>query len=642
MRNGLFANKGMVFALLVSMSTCAWATDDLLTEQAFLQDLPVVLSASRLLQPVSEAPNAMTVIDRETIKASGLRSIPDLFKLVPGMYVSYYNGNQAIVSYHGTTDQRARRMQVLVDGRSVYLSPEGGVDWEDIPLQLEDIERIEVIRGPAAASYGGNSTQGVISITTSDASGPQKMKVRALSGNKGAHEASAHFSSALNESIDYRLSAGGRQDNGYDANQFDIQNDSYTTRLFNLRANYHPNAMDSIDVQLGYSNGVRGSGYSTTWMNTPHDKFVTSSFQQIDWKRALGEGDELSVRYYHIYYDSLNTTVSAAPYAGYLVTDNVTSWRDQLEFQHILNTSANNRVVWGASARVDRAYAPNKFVVADQRLAQNTLFAHDEWRVCAQCVLNIGAMLEGHGSNESYTSPRVAFNYHLNEHHTLRAGVSRAYRDPSMLEENGNYHFVIGGVNLVGLHSFGGIKPETVLSRELGYVGIMPRWGATLDVRAFHDQVGNIIYATTGFVVANLIDATHSGLETTLKLRGDKGQLLLNYSHQTITSKTLSYQETMPRNSVSGLYSMPEIAGWIFSVGYYQNGTQLAIDRPPRDRQLLSRRLDLRLARTFKAFNAKEGEVAFVVQAPQNGAYLDYTQDNQFTRRAYMTVSMAY
>ena len=81
---------------------------DYSTEQDYLQEFPVVLSASRLSQPLSDAPSAMTVIDREMIVASGFRKIPDLFKLVPGMYVSYYKGSQAIVSYHGTSDQYAR------------------------------------------------------------------------------------------------------------------------------------------------------------------------------------------------------------------------------------------------------------------------------------------------------------------------------------------------------------------------------------------------------------------------------------------------------------------------------------------------------------------------------------------------------
>src|SRR5512139_2616870 len=119
----------------------ASAADTAMSEQEILQDFPVVLSASRLAQPLSEAPNAMTVIDRDMIKASGFRTISDLFRLVPGMYVSYFTGNQPIVSYHGTTDQYSRRMQVLVDGRSVYLPPFSSVDWEDIPLQIVDIER---------------------------------------------------------------------------------------------------------------------------------------------------------------------------------------------------------------------------------------------------------------------------------------------------------------------------------------------------------------------------------------------------------------------------------------------------------------------------------------------------------------------
>lgn len=139
------------------------------SEADYFQEFPVVLSASRLSQPLSEAPNAMTVIDRKMIDASGFRSIADLFKLVPGMYVSYFKGSEPIVSYHGTTDPYARRMQVMIDGRSVYMPPNNMVDWYTLPITMDDIERVEVVRGPAAASYGANSTQGVINIITRDA-----------------------------------------------------------------------------------------------------------------------------------------------------------------------------------------------------------------------------------------------------------------------------------------------------------------------------------------------------------------------------------------------------------------------------------------------------------------------------------------
>ena len=125
----------------------AWAQPNGSTDDLFTQDLPLVLTASRLSQPISEAPSAVTVIDRQMIAASGFRTVPELMRLVPGMYVGFADANRPIVSLHGSSDELARRMQVLIDGRSAYLPPFGGVNWADLPLLTEDIERIEVCAG---------------------------------------------------------------------------------------------------------------------------------------------------------------------------------------------------------------------------------------------------------------------------------------------------------------------------------------------------------------------------------------------------------------------------------------------------------------------------------------------------------------
>src|SRR5574340_389555 len=168
-----------VASLLIGISCGDAGAADYPSEQDYFQDLPVVLSASRLSQPISETPNAITVIDRKMIVASGARNIADLFKLVPSMYVAYENGHTPIVSYRGITDAYARRMQVLVDGRSIYLPIFGQVDWAELPLDIGDIERIEVIRGPSAASHGSNSVQGVINIFTRHASDTHKPEISA-------------------------------------------------------------------------------------------------------------------------------------------------------------------------------------------------------------------------------------------------------------------------------------------------------------------------------------------------------------------------------------------------------------------------------------------------------------------------------
>ena len=159
-----FRHRLYIAALSAGIGCGSVLAADYPTEQDYLQEFPIVLSASRLSQPLSETPNAVTVIDRGMIVASGARNIADVFKLVPSMYVGYENGHTPIVSYRGITDAYARRMQVLVDGRSIYLPIFGHVDWAELPLDIGDIDRIEVVRGPSAASHGSNSVQGVINI----------------------------------------------------------------------------------------------------------------------------------------------------------------------------------------------------------------------------------------------------------------------------------------------------------------------------------------------------------------------------------------------------------------------------------------------------------------------------------------------
>ena len=150
------------FALLLPGLAQAFASqDDLFASDS---ELPSVLTATRLKQAPAAVPGAMTVLDRELIRASGARDIAELMRLVPGMMVSYRQGNLATVNYHGSNSSEARRLQVLIDGRSVYRPGLATVDWFDLPLAIEDIERIEVFRGPNTVSYGANALLGVVNI----------------------------------------------------------------------------------------------------------------------------------------------------------------------------------------------------------------------------------------------------------------------------------------------------------------------------------------------------------------------------------------------------------------------------------------------------------------------------------------------
>lgn len=137
------------------------------TEDDYFAQVPVVLTASRLDQPLNEAPGAMTVIDRDTIRQSGARTVAEVLRLVPGYVLGGWNGANPMASYHVALDDFGGRHLVLIDGRSVYASSYlGDTQRGMMDVLLPDIERIEVLRGANSAAYGANAMFGVVNIIT--------------------------------------------------------------------------------------------------------------------------------------------------------------------------------------------------------------------------------------------------------------------------------------------------------------------------------------------------------------------------------------------------------------------------------------------------------------------------------------------
>ncbi|TAK41787.1 MAG: Plug domain-containing protein, partial [Betaproteobacteria bacterium] len=148
---GTVRKRARLWGLLaLAAASQGWAQP--VTEKSFFEELPVVLSASRIPQSLAATPGAVTVLDRAFIRATGYRDIPSLLKLVPGFQAVSERGGQTHVTYHGFGNAYPNRMQVLIDGRSVY-SPSfyGGVDWFLVPVTIDEIERIEVLRGSNSA-----------------------------------------------------------------------------------------------------------------------------------------------------------------------------------------------------------------------------------------------------------------------------------------------------------------------------------------------------------------------------------------------------------------------------------------------------------------------------------------------------------
>lgn len=179
-------------------------------------DMPVVLTAVRLRQAQIDAPASVTVLDAEFIRRLGVTSLADVFRFVPGMMVGYdSNTNMPVVHYHGGPASFPRNLQVLLDGRSVYKSAIASVVWNDLPVAIEDIERIEIVRGPNASAYGTNAYQAVINILTKHPADTYGAEVRYRSGSNNSRVAYARQGGRLG-SGDYRVSLNRTTDGGFE------------------------------------------------------------------------------------------------------------------------------------------------------------------------------------------------------------------------------------------------------------------------------------------------------------------------------------------------------------------------------------------------------------------------------------------
>ncbi|MDM8349882.1 TonB-dependent receptor [Pseudomonas sp. sp1636] len=220
------------------------------------QPLPEILTATRLQQAPAAVPGSISVLDRQLIRASGARSLPELLRLVPGMLVVPQSGNSTTVNYHGSSATQARRMQVLVDGRSVYRAGFAQVDWDDIPVALEDIERIEVFRGPNTVSYGANALMAVINILTRAPRDTHGTRLKHTRGQRGINDWYASHGQGW-DGGDLRLSLSGLQDDGFDqrADDSDFRDSKRLNRL-NLRLSQELDAKQSLDWQLALKEGT--------------------------------------------------------------------------------------------------------------------------------------------------------------------------------------------------------------------------------------------------------------------------------------------------------------------------------------------------------------------------------------------------
>ncbi|UCV11777.1 TonB-dependent receptor [Dechloromonas denitrificans] len=475
-------------------------------EELFFAELPLVASVSRLPQPLSEAPGAVTVIDRDMIRASGARNFADLLRLVPGFQVTPPNQDGAVVAYHGLSNEEyTPRVQVLIDGRSQY-SPlfNSGVNWNLLPVVLENIDRIEVMRGSNTVSYGSNAFLGVVNIITLDASQTRGWMMSTNYGNANVRDQTLRWGGKAG-SADVRMTYRQLNDSGmekmFDAGNWFDPHDSRHNQVFDLRVDAPLTDRDELQLTISHAEEVSQYGRPSSLTDPYRDLSQNSTALSAEWRHIVAPGEELKLRYSHVEDWASGRYLERLSYSGntyfYPANPGGESRTDELEFQHMLAPSSKTRAVWGLGMRRAQVTSFQQFSNYDwQQRNAYRLFGNLEWRPAKDWLFNLGASYEHDTVVGELFDPRASVSYHLFKDHTLRLVASRAHRTPSLYEAYGNTSKAAAGtVTPVDrtYYATPGINAERIDTLELGYLGEVKPWRASLDVRAFHERIPNRI-----------------------------------------------------------------------------------------------------------------------------------------------------
>lgn len=466
---------------------------------------PVVITPTRLRQSLGDVPASVTIITADTIRRYGITRIEEALRLVPGMVVSRATGNEYKINYHGTDSSSPRRLNVLIDGVSAYRPGFSRVEWPLLPVALEDVDRIEVTRGPNSAAYGPNSMMAVINILTKHPKDVDRGMAAVSVGSHHAHGATARLATKLGDTHLY-ATADKQRDSGYD--NISLRggaHDSTQVQRLNVRSQTDLGAGSSLELQASLTDGKRDIGYvQDVFQTTNPDQKSTETLVSGKWTRALSSTHELQIRGFHnklstkqswltcpfrgLFVPALRTFILSnpnllatiidtgllstgdpvrdaqialeldtilAPVGGVLgglqttcgaTSQNMVETRTQLEVQDTYVVSEALRLVGGMGLRYQSADSATYF---DGKVGNTVrwLFGHAEYRPTATTTFNLGGYGESNSLGRSTFSPRVAVNYHLSESQSLRAVYSQGTRTPDLAEVKSNWTETVTGLN---------------------------------------------------------------------------------------------------------------------------------------------------------------------------------------------------
>ena len=429
-----------VLALLFSLVARAQATQNLSNPPAALSQLSLeqlgdiaVTTASKEPEQVWQTPAAIYVLTQEDIRRSGATTIPEVLRLVPGVEVARIDSDHWSIGVRGFGSGFSKSVLVLIDGRSVYTPLFAGVYWDVQDTVLEDIERIEVIRGPGGTIWGANAVNGVINIITKNAKDTHGTLASVSGGNLDNGEGEVRQGGGIGNSFDYRF-YGKAFTRGYESHPEDPHYDDWRQQHGGFRMDWNKGSSDNFNVQGDIYRGEDGEitsvgSFSPVAQVTLAGNDIVSGGNVMGrWQHNFAGGNDFQVQ---AYYD--RTDRQAVHYGETRNTFDV-------DFLYHLKLGSRQIVLWGAGARVSPSHFVQtipglNFTANNQTDSIYSGFVQDEIQIVKQKLsLTLGSKFEHNSFDGFDAQPSARLLWTPRPRQTFWAAVTRAVRTPSRLD----------------------------------------------------------------------------------------------------------------------------------------------------------------------------------------------------------------
>ncbi|MFA5982656.1 MAG: TonB-dependent receptor [Methylococcaceae bacterium] len=473
-----------------------------------------VTSVSKKAKPLSDSPSAIFVISNEDIKRSGVTSIPEALRMAPGIDVARISSNKWAVTARGFNGNFANKLLVLVDGRTVYSPSFSGVFWDAQDVMMEDVDRIEVIRGPGATLWGANAVNGVINIITKRTEDTQGGLLTAGGGNLESGFGALRYGLKLGEDSHARAYVKGFQRDNFSgapdpAQGLDASNahDAWEKQQGGFRIDSRLTDQDDFTFQGDiYQSHVNQALLQPTLSSPRFINRVDSTAQLAGWnitsrlKHTTSLTSEYSLQFYYDHTERRENLIGQS-------LDTL-----DLDFQHNFELSSAQNVIWGLGYRSNLDNFTNSVLLQANPRSRNTqlfsAFVQDEIQLIDDKLwLTLGSKFEHNDYTGFEGQPSIKLLWAVNTQHRFWSSISRAVRTPSRAE---NDITLLEGIfpvqlaanvsapvpfTLVGSRDF---KAEELLAYELGYRFAIGNQ-LSVDLTAFYNDYKSLRTIATDF-----------------------------------------------------------------------------------------------------------------------------------------------